>query len=281
MQLQDSVHDHQAQATAPATRRRLQPGERRALEQSGPQRGRYARPCVAHGHLHAAGARPQLNHDLSALGRAAHRVVKQVDQHALHHGHIGGDGRQSGYDVGHQALAARLGRQLELLEHVLHQVGQPEALHLGLDHAVLQPRQLEQLLRQPAYLAALIQCDVQVTAALVARELIGLHAQSFKVAVQRGERRSQVVRKIGEQLAPLLVLRAQHLPLLGRAPRQPRKGLGQLAYLATAAPGVLQLRRSLRPGGLDAIWLQAAHRGRQRTQRPRDEAEGHQTRHQA
>jgi hypothetical protein len=112
-----------------------------------------------------------------------------------------------GRDVGHQALVARLGRQLELLEHVLHQVGQREAFLLGLDHAVFEPRQLEQLLRQPADLAALAQRDLQVAPALGLVERAGLEQQRLQVAVQRGERRAQVVRDVGEQLAALLVLR--------------------------------------------------------------------------
>ena len=55
----------------------------------------------------------------------------------------------------------RLRGELELLEHILHKINQRERLPVELDASFLQACQLEQFLREPADLLALVERDVQ------------------------------------------------------------------------------------------------------------------------
>ena len=75
--------------------------------------------------------------------------------------------------------------------------------------AAFEPRELEQVADDPLEPMRLVVDDVQVALArrLVERQL--LHRQRFEVAAHRGQRRHQLVRDVGEQLAPRLVGRVE------------------------------------------------------------------------
>lgn len=97
--------------------------------------------------------------------------------------------------------------------------------------------------------------------------------------MQRGQRRAQIVGEVGDQFAPLLVLAGQLAPLLGDAAAHLGEGAAQHGDLVTAlAHRILDQR-----GGQFAVGIEAAHRFRQVSQRPGDQAErqqAHQQSHQ-
>lgn len=61
-------------------------------------------------------------------------------------------------------------------------------LALGLDAAVLKTRQLEQLLRQMAYLLPLTQRGSEVLLMLLRRQRCGFQRQRFQITQQRRQR---------------------------------------------------------------------------------------------
>ena len=147
----------------------------------------------------------------------ANRVVEQIGQHALDHPQIGADRRQPRRNVGPQLDTPCFGRQLEFLEHVLHQIDQRKILQRRLHIAVLEARQFEQRLREPPHLDALRQRDPHIAFAFHVAERVRLERQRFEVAVQRSQWRAQIVRNVGEQFTPLLVLPRQRAPLFADA----------------------------------------------------------------
>ncbi|MNT14579.1 hypothetical protein D3C72_1495920 [compost metagenome] len=144
------------------------------------------------------------------------RVVEQVGQHALHQTEIGAYQRQTRRELSMQALPACLRGQFEFLQHVLQQFRQREYFPLQPHFTVLQPRQFEQCPGKTTDLGALRQRDTKIATALLRRQRGFLQRQRFQVTVQRGQRRTQVMRDVGHQFAALQVLLAQLLPLFAQ-----------------------------------------------------------------
>ena len=96
--------------------------------------------------------------------------------------------------------------QRELLRDVLHQVGQREALGLRDALFPLESRKLEQLLRQARHAVALSHRDVEVLATIGGRQIVAHPHERLEIVLHRGERRAQVVRDIGDEVAPQRVL---------------------------------------------------------------------------
>ena len=97
--------------------------------------------------------------------------------------------------------------------------------------------------------------------------------------MQRCQRRAQVVRDVGEQFAPLLVLQRQLAPLLGDALRHLRERLAKLRNFVMPARQPRQPRR-LGLQRVHALGFEALDRHRQLAQRPCDQAERGQARKQ-
>ena len=216
--------------------------------------------------------RTQLHDDFAALGRVLDGVVEQVGEHALDHAEVGGHGGQARFDVRHQSLVPGFRGQLEFLENVLHQIGQGEVFLFRLDHAVFQPRQFKHFLREPPDLAALAERDFQIAPAIRFIERIGLEQQGLQIAVQRGERRAQIVGNVGEQLAALLVLQREFAPLLGNAAAHLQERLTELGNLVFALGKAFQRRRIGVERG-HALGLETFDGLGEFAQRPRDEPE--------
>ncbi len=134
---------------------------------------------------------------------------------------------------------------------------------------MFQSRQFEQGLREAADLVALRQGDGQVALALGGVERGVLQRQRFQVAVQRRQRRAQVVGNVGHQFAALQVLLAQLLPLLAEALRHVREAVPQdRQFVALAGPGRRRWRRQRGRGGIDVECLDVAGQPAQRTGNP-------------
>lgn len=115
-------------------------------------------------------------------------VIQKVSDHALDHRHVGVHQRQSPRHINTQVHLARAGGKLKLLRHVGNQFSHGKTLALGLDAAVLKTRQLEQLLRQMAYLLPLTQRGSEVLLMLLRRQRGGFERQRFQITQQRRQR---------------------------------------------------------------------------------------------
>ncbi|MNX40421.1 hypothetical protein D3C86_708050 [compost metagenome] len=206
-------------------------------------------------------------------------VVQQVRQHALDQAQVGPHQGQGLGNVGRQFLLTGFGGQLELLHHVLHQFRQGKRFRFQPHQARLQTRQFEEFLRQASHLAALRQRDVQIPAALAGVQRFVFQTQRFQVAMQGRQRRAQVVRNIGDQVAALLVLPRQLAPLVRNASAHLHETAAQYRDFIQAL-----VRGVARPGQggqrFTVVAFKRADGPRQGAQRPRDQRKCRQARHQ-
>ena len=94
--------------------------------------------------------RVRRHRDRPARRREPHRVVDQVEQHLVHPLAVGVDGRQIGGQLALDDDAAVRARDLDLRQHLRHERRQRHLLAEQRQLAGLQPRELQQLLDQPA-----------------------------------------------------------------------------------------------------------------------------------
>ena len=85
------------------------------------------------------------------------RVLQQIRQHPLNHADVCANLREVGREISGDALIPRQGRQLQLLDDVLREFRQREALEHGLHRAELHLRQFKQLTREMSDRSALRQ----------------------------------------------------------------------------------------------------------------------------
>jgi pyruvate,water dikinase len=78
---------------------------------------------------------------------------------------------------------------------------------------VLKTRQLKQLLRKMAHLLSLAQRGGEILLVLLRRQRGGFQRQRFQIAQQRGQRRAEIVRNIGDKLPALAIAVGQPIPL--------------------------------------------------------------------
>ncbi|KAG1185986.1 hypothetical protein G6F35_014751 [Rhizopus arrhizus] len=98
--------------------------------------------------------------------------------------------------------------------------------------------------------------------------------------MQRGQRRAQIVRDIGDQVAPLLVLTRQLAPLVGYPPAHLHEAAPQHRDLVPVA--VRRVARTLQRGQrLAVVAIKSPHRPGQAAQWPRNQGKRSQARHQA
>jgi hypothetical protein len=126
-------------------------------------------------------------------GRVAERVLEQVLEDALDHPDVGLDEGQVRGGAGLEPYAPLCGPQLELLHHVLDQLGHGEGLGVGTRLPGVHLRQLEELVDQPAQPLAVPDRGLEILPPLGRGERCLLQGQCLEVAVQRGEGRPQVV----------------------------------------------------------------------------------------
>ena len=166
-----------------------------------------------------------------------------------------------------------LGLELELLRHVLDQLGQREGFEVKLPALALQHRQLEQLGDQLVQALAVFGGEVQVVAPFGLAEFALLDHQGLQVTLQRGQRRAQLVGDVGDQLAPGRVGVTQLADLLDDALGHPLDRDAELVDLVAArapAPGAEA------HGGLELALLEGLHRRAQAAQAPGQPVERHQ-----
>ena len=142
--------------------------------------------------------------------------------------------RDAGHRIGFRRVA------LKLLHRVADQFVQVEALAVQHFVARLQRGQLEQLLRQAAHFVALGQSGVEDAAASVRRLLVvragreggpgqGFR-QRFKMAVQSGQRRAQIVCNTGHGFAVGVTLFLLACGLSLQTPGHVREGVSNVAH---------------------------------------------------
>ena len=91
--------------------------------------------------------------------------------------------------------------QLELEDHVLDQFGQRKRFTLRQGIAGIELGQFEQIANQLAEMFAVFDGGCQVDVFFVLAERCLLDKQRFEVALQRGQRGTQIVRDVGDQFA--------------------------------------------------------------------------------
>src|SRR5262245_25871479 len=149
VQLENPPHDLQAQTRAGPASAARRPEQRLA------DFGRNAGTVVAHRDLDGVAGLAQRDDDLAARRRVLNRVADQVRQHAVDQAQRPDHVRQARRNVGRKPLLLRGREQPELLHDVVHEVAESERLALERRSVVLQPRELEQLVRELRDLAAL------------------------------------------------------------------------------------------------------------------------------
>ena len=172
-----------------------------ALEQAGQFLRRDAGTGVVHGDAHAPTVLRQRDADLAAGRRVAQRVVHQLVDQALDQRDVGAHLRQRSRARTGQAQLAAFGFGRVLLQQVLHQLGRRQRLGVGAHVLGFQPCQVEQVHHQARQALALARRGLQVVARLGRRQPLVLQQQQLEVALQRCQRRAQVVRQVGQQLA--------------------------------------------------------------------------------
>ncbi|SSW84380.1 Uncharacterised protein [Klebsiella pneumoniae] len=163
---------------------------------------------------------------------------------------------------------ARAGRELKLLRHVGNQLRHCEPLALGFNTAVFKSRQLKQLLRKMTDLLPLTQRGGEILLMLLRRQGGGFERQGFEIAQQRGERRAEIVRNIGDKLTTLTIAVGQPIPLLGDFARQLDKAVAQDRHFIFCRR-VRRLSRQ-QPDGAYAVLLQPGDLHRQLFDRARN-----------
>ncbi len=209
MQLQNAVHDPQSQPALAAGA----PHRKWPLEEPFARALRNARTGIAHQHLDVGPHGRHRHRDLTARRGITQRVVEQVGEHALDQAQVGTRSRNLRGEFRSQRHTARFRTQFEFLKDVLNQIGHRERFSLGLHETMLQTCQFKKRLGQRADLAALVEGDAEIAPPLVGGERGVLERERFQIAVQRGQWRAQVVRDIGDELTPLLILTRERAPL--------------------------------------------------------------------
>src|SRR5690606_5713903 len=136
----------------------------------------------------------------AVLRRVGRSVLHQVAQHVVQLGRVGANGRETGgypdgdvlptlvdgrlqvgQDAREQALDGRLGQFQRLLPRV-------------------EPRQAQQVLHQPFHAGGVPRDDLEEALRLVGA--VGAVEQRLDVPTDGGERRAQLVRDVGDEVAP-------------------------------------------------------------------------------
>lgn len=154
------MHDAQAETTFPARA----PDHKRALKQRAPQVRCDARPRVSDHDPHFAPFRSQNNLDLPAFWCVAQCVIEEVADRALDQAQVGTHSRKLWWEVSSKRDPSGVSSKFKLLKHVLHQIHHREGFEVWLDEPILQSSKLKEALREPPYLPALIDRDLQVAA---------------------------------------------------------------------------------------------------------------------
>mmetsp|Transcript_23212 Transcript_23212/g.54891 ORF Transcript_23212/g.54891 Transcript_23212/m.54891 type:complete len:717 (+) Transcript_23212:2869-5019(+) len=219
--LGDVGRDGQPEAAAGADRGAA---TAKALQRRGPLGRRDAGPVVLHLQPGAIDAVAAAHRDARARPGIADRVVDQVFEQLPQQEGLAQRGRLGELEA--QVHAGRQRAMGPVLATLHRDIAQVQGL-IGIDAAVLGARQRQQLLRQPgAALHALAQPLQQRLDARVMR----LQHRQFDLGLQRGQRRTQLVGRIRQELA--LRLGGAGEPL-----EQPVEGRLQRHQLARQARG--------------------------------------------
>jgi hypothetical protein len=138
-----------------------------------------------------------LDADRPALRCEAHRVVDEVEEHLVHALGVGLDRGQVLGQVARERDVAIGARHLDLGHHLCHEGREGHLLTAQGHLAGFEPRQVEQLLDEPAEALGLSEHDLQDLRVRL------LHAveQVLQVRADRRDRRLQLVRDVRHQIA--------------------------------------------------------------------------------
>ena len=203
--------------------------QRQAQVQPLVQFARQTGPAVFDHDLGLRAFAPQAHTHRMAAGSVTHGVVDQVRQGTLDQLQVAVEFQAARRYAMQHDRGLHIA-EFELLHRIRHHFVQAEAFAVQHLFGGLQRGQFEQLLRKPADFAALRQRRLQHGRAAFSVGC-GLARQGLQVAVQRRQRRAQVVRHAGHHLAVVghLALLAPGLRL--DAVRHVGEGLGKGLHL--------------------------------------------------
>ena len=163
--------------------------------------GRDARPAVLDDQHDLGAGRRRPQRDAAAARRVAHGVGDQVLQHLLEPPLVAKHGFGARADVPFERDAALVERALVPGERALEQAGERDRLALERSTAAVETGEVEEVADDGLEAQRLLGDDAEIAGA----GRVVLHGrrqrQGLEVAAHRGERRHQLVRDVGEQLA--------------------------------------------------------------------------------
>ena len=124
------------------------------------------------------------------------RVVQQVGEDRVQRVAIGGDARQRLGGVAGELAPRRIEPRAQRTEHLIHERPHFQRRDLQPLLPALQPRECEEILRQPAQTQVLLGDEVEIFAELLLAAVAAL-AQRIHEHPHRGERRAQLMRDGG------------------------------------------------------------------------------------
>ncbi len=199
MPLGDALDDRKAEAGAGALRRRAAV---EAVEHPLALVRRYAGTAVLDLEQRLAAARVDAHLHRAAFGRVAQRVVDQVAEQGAPRIGVAGDRRRRGA-IESQIDAPRMRHRLALGNHLARERREIDRLSRA-RRVRVEARQGEQLLGE---VRSAQQALAQRAQRLVALGVIGRALDELRLQPERGERRAQLVRHVGDE-APLRAERA-------------------------------------------------------------------------
>ena len=223
----------------PSTLLRRRPDLAELLEHRGLVLGRNADAGVGDRDLDTAIAQRGANVDASALGRELQRVGQQIQQHLLHLALVGADRhRASRRSTAASVISRRCARSRMSIIVFSIAVGRWKSLRFELHASRLDLRQVEDVVDEREQVPSRVEDVAEVLRLLVvdlAEHALGQH---FREADDRVERRAQLVRHVGQELALVL---ARHLELPA------------LVLDLAEQPRILDGQRRLRGEGLEQL----------------------------
>ncbi len=143
----------------------------------------------------------------------AQRVTDQILQHPLEQPDVAVHERQIRGNLGREHHAAFARIQGEALHHVVRQLGDRKRFELRLHVARIELGQIEQVADQFAQPLALAGRRFQIVPPLGFAQPVVLEQQRIEIPAQRGKRRTQIVRHVGDEFAPRRVHHLQFVDL--------------------------------------------------------------------